>query len=124
MRKRDRDALERAIAMAGRLEPGRSEQLNHMLADGRPWREVAEFAAYCAQCITLRLRPWESPPAWVGDLRATLAAGDDGGSEYRAAQLLQRMLAAGISKYEPDPVGALERAKEPSVSLTEQPPAT
>ena len=45
-------------------------------------------------------------------MEATLAAGDDGIlGKYAAATLLKRMLDAGLSIYEPDPIDALERTK-------------
>jgi hypothetical protein len=38
----DQDALQRCMEMA-RHEPGRAEQLDSMLRDGRPWSEVADL---------------------------------------------------------------------------------
>ena len=35
-------------------------------------------------------------------------------AKKRAARLLQRMLNAGISRFEPDPITALERVKSPA----------
>ena len=92
----DRDALERAMEVAMR-DPTREAQLRNKLADA-PWFDVAEFAAYCVQGDTLSLRPWEEPPC------CDSAQGNPGD------RLLQRMLAAGLSRYEPDPLGALARA--------------
>jgi hypothetical protein len=72
------------------------------------WRFAAESASYHHQIQALKLRPWEPPPSWVRDIEGTLEAGDDGvGGWYRAAQLAQRLLAAGLSLYEPDPITAL-----------------
>jgi hypothetical protein len=106
----DKDALTRALGMA-RRERGRGEQLDHMLARD-PWEQVARFAVYCCQCDNLYLKPWQSPPMWVDDMEATLAAGDDGvDGKYAAAKLLQRMLDANLSIYEPDPITALEHTK-------------
>lgn len=75
MRKIDRDALTRAIAMLRLESPGRSRQIDDKLAE-EPWENVAEWCAYCCQCDTVRLRPWQTPPCWIYDIRATLAAGD------------------------------------------------
>ena len=73
------------------------------------WREAAEHASYHHQIRTLKLRPWQPPPSWVRDIEGTLEAGDDDiGGWYRAAQLAQRLLAVGLSLYEPNPVSALE----------------
>jgi hypothetical protein len=71
----DEEALTRALEMA-RLEPGRSEQLDHKLAR-EPWEQVARFAAYCCQCDSLRLGPHQSPPCWVNDMADLVADPDD-----------------------------------------------
>jgi hypothetical protein len=63
-------------------DPMRSRQLASMLSD-EPWIEAAEFAAYGVQIEALALKPWESPPCVVDE--------DE----------------AGLSRYEPDPKGAL-----------------
>jgi hypothetical protein len=107
----DHDALERCIeTIVARGDPGARQQIERMLAE-RPWMEVATFAAYGAQMRSLRLKLWQSPPCWIAidDIENIIAAGDDGVlGNYRGARLLQRMLAAGLSKYEPNPVAALE----------------
>jgi len=123
MRRIDRDALTRAVAMWRLESPARSKQIDEKLA-GETWEQVARWCAYCCQCNTLRLRIHQSPPCWVHDIKTTLAAGDDGIiGDYAAARLLQRMLDAGLSRYEPDPPVALKRASAPRASLTDQPPA-
>src|SRR5215472_1607185 len=96
----DRDALERAITTARLESPGRSEQLDTMLAS-RPWRKVGEFAAYSCQMDSLHLKPWQWPPCWVDDLVGDIQRGDDGThGHYRAARLLRKLLDAGLSRYE------------------------
>ena len=110
MNKTDRDALKLAWEYAGR-EPGRAQQLEDKLKGLRKegfqkewaippasWEEVAKFAAYCAQHVSLNLRPWETPPC------SCSADGDGPGSA-----LLRRLLAAGLSRFEPDPAAALAR---------------
>jgi hypothetical protein len=110
----DRDALERAIAMARAKGPVDREQIDDKLKT-EPWLDVGEFAAYSCQMDCLHLKPWQPTPSWVGDIKADLAAGDDGvGGQYAAALLLKKMLAAGLSRYEPDPVAALERVQDPA----------
>ena len=94
----DMDALRRAMEIAMR-EPGRKEQLESKVngyrgVEPEPWTEVAEFAAFCVQSDTLHLKPWECPPCSAYDDKAAL-------------KLLDRMLEAGISQWEPDPLGAL-----------------
>lgn len=91
----DREALQRALALARTFDRARAEQLDAKLGD-EPWSDVATFAAHVCQCRALHLRPWERSPA--------MAADDDDGP---AGQLLRRMLAAGFSRYEPDPLAAL-----------------
>lgn len=96
----DRDALARALAIeqAGD-EPGRRDQ-------GRDWFEAATSASYACQRRALGLRPWQSPPCY-GDAHP----GHDGHAD--AAVLLQRLLDAGLSRWEPDPLQALAQAEAP-----------
>ena len=99
----DREALERAMEITKR-DPLRAEQLEGKLLQGDPWTEVAEFASYSCQIHTLSLKPWQSPPC--------VADEDDPDERDKKAQhLLRKMLAAGISRFEPNPLAALERAE-------------
>ncbi len=94
----DREALERAIEMQGLVSDDRREQIDDKLKD-EPWEKVAKFAAYSRQCAALKLAPWEAPPCWQNE---------DGPSDDPKAQaLLRRMLRAGLSRFEPDPLVAL-----------------
>jgi hypothetical protein len=103
----DLDALERAIAIV-RLSPGRSNQIDAKLRD-ESWQDVAAWCAYVCQCKSLKLEPWQRPPCWVEDMEGDIARGDDGVvGKYAAAQLLKRMLAAGVSMLDPDPLAALK----------------
>jgi hypothetical protein len=95
----DQLALEEAMRIA-RLEPGRSRQLDAKLKD-ESWRDVAEFAASCVQSRALHLKPWETAPCDIYD--------DDPDSPGK--RLLKRMLEAGVSRYAPDPLAALEAAR-------------
>src|SRR5262249_14266212 len=95
----DRDALERSMAIAQR-NLDRAEQLQSMLRD-QDWIEVAEFASHCCQFRALCLKPWQSPPSSVDE--------NDLDEEDKAARdLLRKMLAAGVSRYDPDPLKALK----------------
>ena len=108
----DKDALTRAIVAARAESAGRAKQLDSMLTD-RPWQEVAEFAAHCVQGRTLGLMPWQMPPlCYANRLDSALREpfGDPRGAR-EAGELLRRLLDAGLSKYEPDPLGGLERAE-------------
>jgi hypothetical protein len=81
----DRDALERALKIAQASEPGEQD---------------ARTAAYTCQRRALQLRPWQSPPCY-GDA----SPGHDGHRDSEA--LLRKLLDAGLSRWEPDPIGAL-----------------
>ena len=106
-----RDALTRALEIAPR-EPGRGEQLDHML-ERDPWEQVARFAAYCCQCDNLHLGPHQTPPCWAtkADLVADPDDPEDIYGRRAAAVLRKRLIEAGLSAHEPDPIAALERAK-------------
>jgi hypothetical protein len=107
----DLAALKLAIKMRRTFSALDAEQIDHMLAR-EDWFEVARFAAYSCQYRTLKLKPWQPPPCRVraGDLEAQ--PGDVFGCR-EAAELLQRMLALGISRWHPDPLKAIEEATAP-----------
>jgi hypothetical protein len=98
----DRVALELALKLTRAEGQGRAEQLLRMqLDDG--WFYAAHFAVVNCQCNALHLQPWEWPPIWCAD--------DPDESPPEAAQLLRRMLKAGVSRYDPDPMASLEKAE-------------
>jgi hypothetical protein len=88
----DRDALARCMEIAQK-DRTLSARIN-----GRPWLEAAEAACYSLQYDNLKLLPHQSPPSSV-------ALDDD--RDRDATELLRRLLAAGLSRYEPDPLKAL-----------------
>ena len=92
-----------------RRDPGRAEQLRAMLED-EEWIEVAEFAAYHCQIHALSLKPWQSPPVHI-DEDADEPDSAEREPNTAARKLLRRMLRAGVSRFDPDPLAALERAK-------------
>jgi hypothetical protein len=107
----DREALELAIELdltCGDAAP--REQVGAKLRE-ESWLEVALFCAYGQQCKNLKLEPWQPPPCWA-------EIDDDDGNDgpimgrRAAASLLRRMLAPGISRYHPDPLGALAKLKK------------
>lgn len=65
------------------------------------WLDLAIGAAFRCQMAALGLSPWQSPPMY-GDI-------DQPRLDRNANELLQRMLDAGLSRYEPSPIAALER---------------
>jgi hypothetical protein len=107
----DQDAMRRAIAAARAQGPGRDEQIAHMLATC-PWEEVGRFAAYSSQYRALRLRPWEFPPCWMENERPL----DDPNCHglFAAWRLRMRLIEAGLSQWEPDPITALAAATKPA----------
>jgi len=108
----DQDALARSIEIRRASGPDKREQIEDMLAT-RTWIDAAEFAAYSCQVDALHLKPWQSPPCWIDDIEATLAAGNDGNlGDYAAATLSRRMLDWNLSQFEPDPIAAIKRAQE------------
>jgi hypothetical protein len=97
----DRAALERCIEIV-RRDPREAKRIDDRLAEGSDWANVATGCAFHCQMESLSLMPWMSPPM----------VADVGGSNVdpHAVALLRRLLDAGLSRYEADPVAALERA--------------
>ncbi len=81
------------------------EQIEEMIAE-REWRDVAEFAAFSCQMNSLHLKPWQTPPCHVEDENEPCVG------EEEAAKLLRRMLKAGVSRWHPDPLRALEEREK------------
>jgi hypothetical protein len=106
----DLDALERAIAVTRKESAARRQQIDDMLAD-RDRERVGVFACSCAQSRALRSDPWHTLP-----MRASLAdldkPADDPRGERRAAELLRRLLDAGLSPFEPNPLQAIAAAEQ------------
>ena len=97
----DLEALRLAFAQSGASSIAQARQLDEMLEE-RSWQEVAEFAAYDRQIDNMGLRPWETPPCLVCDENEPRVG------EAIAAKVLRNMLKAGISRWHPDPIAALE----------------
>jgi hypothetical protein len=101
MTRKDLAALRRCIEVAER-DPMRREQVRHM----RPRLAKALFCCSVAQSESLDLNPWECPPS-------ESEPDDSDNANYveqrrRARQLADRLRAAGLSIYEPDPIAVLE----------------
>src|SRR3954454_2468322 len=105
---RDHEALERALQLTlFAKDRDRAEQVRDKLkTDG--WLEAAEFCAYVRQCEHLSLSPWEDPPCFIDEdkIDAILERGSGG------ARLLKKMLAAGLSQFDPTPIDSLAAAKQ------------
>jgi hypothetical protein len=93
---RDFDAMTRAIAAARGESRGRARQIDDKLRR-ESFEAVGRFAAFTAQIASLNLEPWESTPLYADC------------PESRA--MLQKMLALGLSRYEPDPLQAIAEAE-------------
>jgi len=100
----DDEALERALQLACRRSPEDAARFEEMLRR-KPWREVCESAAYSMQVRNLRLKPWQAPPMNV----RTDEIGQGYGCSASEVKLRRHMLRLGISIFEPDPRGAIER---------------
>jgi hypothetical protein len=107
----DREALERALVLYRQRDAACRQQVDDLLKE-RDWFSVATLAAYGMQCERFKLRPWQSPPTEIDDPDAyEYVKGEDIYGRRAAARLLKRLLDAGLSRYEPDPIAALERAE-------------
>lgn len=107
MTETDFEALRRALQQT-LAEPERIEQIRYKLAH-EDEVEVAMFCSYHRQIDTLRLDASQDPPCEIDDPDAELRQPNFRGN-HDAARLLKRMLKLGISRYEPDPMTAIEQA--------------
>jgi hypothetical protein len=96
-------AIESAGGTLTLREPDRRAQIESMLED-RERAEVCHFTASHCQTRALKLKPWEIAPC---DLLPSDNPGDHGVAAAR--ELRDRLLDAALSRFEPDPMGALER---------------
>src|SRR5262249_28750749 len=99
MEQHDRNALQLAVEMM-RADPEQRELIDHVLNHRS---EAALWAVGFLQVKNLRLKPWEAPPC---DSSSEVVS-DNYGSRQGEGALLRRMLAAGISRFCPDPLAAL-----------------
>ena len=106
----DREALERSIVIA-RRDPAYAKSIDSKLADGADWFDVAVSASFHCQMLNLHLSPWQSPPVYAHVEKPR--------RDEVAAELLDRLLKCGISRFEPDPLEAL---KEREIGPPRTPP--
>ena len=98
----DRAALECAVEIA-RRDPKEAARIDARLAQpGADWLDIAKGCAFHCQIVALRLQPWQNAPMY-GDVTEPRV-------DQQAAELLRRLLDAGLSRYEPDPIAALTTA--------------
>jgi hypothetical protein len=102
------DVDEAAIALAIEMERQQNpKEIASMLCD-RTRVEVGRFAVGRCQDRNLGLRPWECPPFQT---KLVDDPSDNWGCRPGEVALLKRMLRAGVSRYHPDPMVALEAAE-------------
>jgi hypothetical protein len=106
----DRAALERALVTCRAESAARATQIDSKLRVEKR-EDVAEFASYCAQGRALNLQPWQSPPC-VASLVSLREPYGDPRAARESAELLSKMLALGLSRYEPNPLAAIEQAEQ------------
>jgi hypothetical protein len=107
MNAHDRKAMQLAIEMARADSEQQRREIDDLLRT-QPWQEVAERAVWVCQDRALRLRPWEAPPFLT---RNVDQPSDCWGRRPEEVALLRRMLAAGVSRFHPDPMTALAAAE-------------
>jgi hypothetical protein len=109
----DREAIERAIAIMRNSSAERAEQIDRLLQED-DWQGAADLAVYHCQRELIRPRLWQPIPADIDpdQIEAIIAKGDDGkAGRFLAAKLLRKMLRAGLSRFEPQPIEALAAAR-------------
>jgi hypothetical protein len=107
MTENDLAALRSCIEIClAKIDDSTDVQVRDMLAHD-PWNEVARFASYSCQSDALNLKPWDEPPCVAREH-------DPNERDKKAQRLLRKMLAAGVSRYHPDPLAALEAVRAPS----------
>jgi hypothetical protein len=107
MRTHDRKAMQLAIEMTRADNDKQRREIDDRLRT-QPWQEVAEFAVWHCQDRSLKLRPWECPPFLTHNVKDP---SDCWVYRPQEVALLRRMLAAGVSRFHPDPLAALAAAE-------------
>jgi hypothetical protein len=99
----DKDALERAIAIVLRhREPIYRRNFKRRLDERKePWSKIAKHAASICQGDAYDLKPWQIAPC-EAEINTTDVVGHEQYGVRKASIILERLLAAGKSRYEPD----------------------
>jgi hypothetical protein len=114
MEPHDLAAMKRAITLE-RARGARERQAIDDRLREQSWHEVGQFASWCCQDRAMRLRPYDCPPCRIKSTDPNDSS-DDWGWRPSEIALLRKLLDAGISRYHPDPIGALEEAKNKRVA--------
>src|SRR5262249_60673956 len=102
----DRDAFTRAIAIYRQERHGGDKHITDKSKEAG-FAAAGRFAAYWCQRKRMKLAPFEFPPAWLSGIDDVDGPAFKG--KVGAARLLKRLLDAGLSQFEPDPLAALNR---------------
>ena len=101
----DEDAYNRAVAWLSQQGEAESVRIAYKI-EHEGFEAAGRFAACAAQCARLKLKPWEAPPAHT---RGEIPDAAVYGSRPGEIELRDRLLAAGLSVFEPNPLKALAR---------------
>ena len=116
-------ALRKALAIMRAAADPCDRQLAETSNPNERWDEVAASCAIVLQERNLGLRPWEIAPGSVHSIEASLEAPEnDHRGHRRAARMLQRLLALGLSQWEPDPVRGVSDAEQAAALEPEREP--
>jgi len=113
----DREALNRALQMVlADPDRDRAAQVRSFLEDvdqdpDHGWWCAASFASYHRQFEHLQLDPWEAPPMEIDpdQIENIIARGDQSDRLFGAAKLAKKMIAHGVSLYDPTPIDSIRR---------------
>jgi hypothetical protein len=106
MDQRDLEAMRRAVATL-QADPELRDTIETLLQT-RGEAAAGEWAAGYLQLRNLRLKPHECPPA---DSTNVKEPRDVYGCRPNEVALLRKLLSLGISRYEANPMAAIERAE-------------
>jgi hypothetical protein len=108
----DRDAFKRAIAIMLRHKERiyRTDFKRRLDERQEPWADIGRHAASAVQSESLGLKPWQVAPC-VAELNTADAPGFEHRCMRNASLILERLLNAGLSRFEPDPIKAIERVE-------------
>lgn len=107
----DREAMQAAIAMM-RADPEHRDLIEGLLRN-QGEHEAGMFAVGFYQVKNLHLKGWECPPC---DTCNVTEPSNHYGYRLSEIVLLRRMLAAGLSRYDPNPMPTLERIERESAA--------
>jgi hypothetical protein len=106
----DHDALRRSLDRYCGVNEERRTRIFDRLAAGEDWSRVARFCCFNVQSESLGLEIFQSPPCYA-DGDALREPYGDPRAARETVELAQRLVRAGLSKFEPDPFTALAIAE-------------